>query len=816
MAYSYITAVSDGTLKSLPITFSYMKIEDIVVHKGIERQEVGVDYTISNNIITFKEVVPEGVSVAIDRTSQRDSLRVDFTEGATFSRDNMDDVLTQLLYLSQEAMEGAVDRISPTGVLDLAGNRIINLGDPIYPQDAVPLHLVVDAEKSVYASEAKCKQYRDEALGYKDAAFTSADKAYASELNAKKSEDNAKESEINAANSASSILGAVEQSAESAAAAKVSETNAKESEVAAKDSADIAAAHSNTVVDALAATGNVPVGTIAMMANNASEPPAGWLFCGTSFNTTEYPELARLFPNGQIPSFDNRFPIGAGSVTSVGAHGDQAYPIHEHDIVVQGAVVSTAGASHINTSSAGDYSGTTQSAGEHSHTYDGYQYIKKVNGGGDYDVLSQPQTKTSSSSGTHAHTFSVPRHTHTVVVPQHNHSFTYHGKTEYAGSGDRVLPYNIGVKYIIKAYQGSIDESEAMELVKAYDLRIVKVEEDVAKAITDMDKAIEDASIATAVANEATTLANKAVSDANIAITTADESVALANKAIDDVNGYTTRIDKIETEQLQVNNSVSSLEGRVTVLEQSGGGSGGSDGSGGSGGGGANEPWTYVEGIFQAGTDTVNYYRNRYTNIEAPLVLNYCRVLWRWEDDRKSIRIKGRLVTRELYHDSPDPNDSEGYRRFMDGYCPVLTLPVAVRAMANQYFSYSAVCGNFPLDIRADPYDKSIGIGVNVGYTDAYPEMNEPIPAMDIAFDWTVAVDTSGVLSEIPSLLIEDEHYVPPPVDRPEGMVPTPPVSYLLNKIAALEASLNEIRAKDATTMLPESSQGDIPQDPVK
>jgi microcystin-dependent protein len=67
-------------------------------------------------------------------------------------------------------------------------------------------------------------------------------------------------------------------------------------------------------------TSTFPVGTIVpMLGQSSSSPPSGWLLCDGSKIPSNYPELAKLLPNGFRPDLRNYVLVGAGDLYNSGS-----------------------------------------------------------------------------------------------------------------------------------------------------------------------------------------------------------------------------------------------------------------------------------------------------------------------------------------------------------------------------------------------------------------------------------------------------------------------------------------------------------------
>jgi hypothetical protein len=136
MAYSTQSAVSDGTLQVLGVSIEFFEQDDIVVKIGETIAATPTDYSwINENTIRFKVPVPTGVEVLLRRVTDKDEPRHIFSEGSPFNFDTLDEDFRQILYIAQEAYEGT-DMQNLLTPLDMNGNRIHNVGDPVQPGDA--------------------------------------------------------------------------------------------------------------------------------------------------------------------------------------------------------------------------------------------------------------------------------------------------------------------------------------------------------------------------------------------------------------------------------------------------------------------------------------------------------------------------------------------------------------------------------------------------------------------------------------------------------------------------------------------------------
>lgn len=175
MAFSTQRAVSDGTLVLLGVSIEYIKQADIsVFYDGLPADDATWNWVGSTTNIAFTPAVPNGVEVLLKRTTQIDKVINRFTAGAGFNNASMDTDFAQMLYLNQEAVEGAA-LTDIFNDVDFHGNKVTNVGDPVDPGDALNLstyntlaaNLVSEVTVIKEATEAVYDSFDDRYLGPK-------------------------------------------------------------------------------------------------------------------------------------------------------------------------------------------------------------------------------------------------------------------------------------------------------------------------------------------------------------------------------------------------------------------------------------------------------------------------------------------------------------------------------------------------------------------------------------------------------------------------------------------------------------------------
>lgn len=300
MAYSTQRAVSDGNLQMLRLSIVYLDRKDIQVLLA------GVLSTawkwVDDTTIRFDAVVPNGVEVRIKRTTDVSQSRHIFSKGAAFIEETLDEDFTQVLYIAQEAIEGA-NLAEMFQDLDMHGYKLRNLGTATERNQAVSYGQFLDEAASPAVSAAAAKANAD-------AAALSA--------------QNAEVARVSSAASAATAVAAADSADISEANSKVSETAASVSATHAKAS-EVAAAASA----AFAATVN-PDAFVAKIQGNtgALQAPAG--------DTTERPPgtLGLFRYNKVLKSFEGYSENGWGSIGGGAVGGGNNKAFYQNEQVI--------------------------------------------------------------------------------------------------------------------------------------------------------------------------------------------------------------------------------------------------------------------------------------------------------------------------------------------------------------------------------------------------------------------------------------------------------------------------------------------------
>ena len=276
MANTLIIYKGDGATTEYTIPFDYLKktfvkvILDTRELQGGNQSDPSAEYYfLDARTIKLKTAPPSGTQLTIRRFTSESERVVSFNDGSVFKAKDLDVSQVQAFHIASEARDIINDALiqDSDGNWDAKGNRIVNVADPINPQDVVTKKHLDTQLENIKATNEDLQKFHKEALEAKD-------RAVEAETNAKTSEVNSKQSEVRAGASAGTAVSAskttelarqevdnnlkearvlnketvdnasiAKNSADKAKVSEVnskaSETNAKESELRAKSSEDM-------------------------------------------------------------------------------------------------------------------------------------------------------------------------------------------------------------------------------------------------------------------------------------------------------------------------------------------------------------------------------------------------------------------------------------------------------------------------------------------------------------------------------------------------------------------------------------------------
>lgn len=169
MARSTQRAVSDGTLVSLDLSINYINRSEISVYFNSELTTEWAWVGETAKQITFSTAVPNGVEVLVKRTTDISKLRHEFSKGAAFTAEVLDEDLTQVLHIAQEASETNINSQFYADI-DMHTYRVRNIGTAVDDTDALTLGQYKADALGAFASKTAAAASAEEAAGYATAA----------------------------------------------------------------------------------------------------------------------------------------------------------------------------------------------------------------------------------------------------------------------------------------------------------------------------------------------------------------------------------------------------------------------------------------------------------------------------------------------------------------------------------------------------------------------------------------------------------------------------------------------------------------------
>lgn len=135
MSFSTQSVTSDGSLVLIDISFDYITRDEVAVFFDSVPTTDWSWVGDNEKKIAFSPAVPDGVEVLVKRTTDISKLRHEFSLGAAFIYQTLDEDLKQVLHIAQEASEANFvgDFFAP---INMHTNRITSLAAGTAPTDA--------------------------------------------------------------------------------------------------------------------------------------------------------------------------------------------------------------------------------------------------------------------------------------------------------------------------------------------------------------------------------------------------------------------------------------------------------------------------------------------------------------------------------------------------------------------------------------------------------------------------------------------------------------------------------------------------------
>lgn len=263
MASTLIIYSGTGSQTDFAVPFDYLKKTFVVVSlqgttlRGGDYGDTGADYYfIDKTNIRLKTAPASGKLLTIRRYTSATERIVTFKDASVLKATDLDTSQLQAFHIAEEARDIINDALIQDKFdnWDAKNHRIVNVADPVNPQDAVTYKVYKEDAQGAYQSKLEAQRARDLAKQwatkmdgqvngqdysskyYADRSSTSAKVASDAETQAKEAQKNATAQAAAAKASASTATTKASEASASATKAKTSETNAKTSETKAKAS----------------------------------------------------------------------------------------------------------------------------------------------------------------------------------------------------------------------------------------------------------------------------------------------------------------------------------------------------------------------------------------------------------------------------------------------------------------------------------------------------------------------------------------------------------------------------------------------------
>lgn len=155
-----VSFVGDGSTKKFYFGFDYINKQFVKVQVGAESSPLTylTDYTVDDRSVILTDTPAVGVAIRVYRETPSDRI-VEWADGAFIKASQMTLESLQQLHLIEEAQDyPIINSLSkyPDGInFNALGSRVVNVSDPIDPQDAVTKHYMENVQDGFVEANTK-------------------------------------------------------------------------------------------------------------------------------------------------------------------------------------------------------------------------------------------------------------------------------------------------------------------------------------------------------------------------------------------------------------------------------------------------------------------------------------------------------------------------------------------------------------------------------------------------------------------------------------------------------------------------------------
>lgn len=332
------TYKGDGSQKVFAFPMDYLKKSFIKVMLDGVPLTYGTDYTVVGKQVEFTVAPAVDVIIVIYRETQTDRM-VSWEDASVLRAADMTLFEMQLLHIAEETSDKVQDagmaRDELDNIWDARYTRIKNVEDPVYNTDVVNKRYFESIQAGYIQANTDLVNeaivQKNQATAQAQAAALSASAANTAKLGAEAAKADLDTAVTTASGSAQT---ATTKATEAAASANTAGTKATEAGTSAASALEQANRVEQLVTSKTIPVPCMPVGAPFFWPSAAARPD-GTLICdGSTFNTTTYPELAKVYTNGVLPDMRGVVPRGLDRGRGLDSEPTRLTGSYQSDLII--------------------------------------------------------------------------------------------------------------------------------------------------------------------------------------------------------------------------------------------------------------------------------------------------------------------------------------------------------------------------------------------------------------------------------------------------------------------------------------------------